>query len=204
MLKEVFIQLGYSYQQDEKLALTLWKEIEKSYSSKKRHYHNLSHLSALINELTPCRQMISDWDILLFSIFYHDIVYKVLRSDNEEKSAELAVERLQQLGIEPGRIEKCRQQIIATKSHNDTGDRDTQLFTDADLSILGQSPDVYDAYCKQIRKEYSIYPDIVYNPGRKKVLDHFLKMEKIYKTDWFFSKYETTARLNLQRELQEL
>jgi predicted metal-dependent HD superfamily phosphohydrolase len=39
---------------------------------------------------------------------------------------------------------------------------------DADLSILGKDLDTYLAYTKMIRKEYSIYPDFLYKPGRKK------------------------------------
>jgi len=69
---------------------------------------------------------------------------------------------------------------------------------------LGQPSDVYEQYCGQIRKEYSIYPDIVYKPGRKKVLIHFLNMEKIFKTSFFYDKYELQARANLESELKRL
>ena len=78
------------------------------------------------------------------------------------------------------------------------------LFTDADFSILGAHWETYSIYSQNVRKEYSIYPDLVYNPGRKKVLKHFLEMTRIYKTDYFYSKLEELAKCNLLGELDTL
>lgn len=44
----------------------------------------------------------------------------------------------------------------------------------------------------------------MYNRGRKKALKHFLEMDRIFKTDYFFQKYENQARINLQKELEIL
>jgi predicted metal-dependent HD superfamily phosphohydrolase len=52
-----------------------------------------------------------------------------------------------------------------------------------------------------VRKEYLIYPDLIYNPGRKKVLHHFLAMDRIFKTDFFYNKFEQQARQNLRKEI---
>jgi hypothetical protein len=35
--------------------------------------------------------------------------------------------------------------------------------------------------------EYSIYPAFIYNPERKKVLNHFLLMDRIFKPAFFGS-----------------
>ena len=59
-------------------------------------------------------------------------------------------------------------------------------------------------YLKNVRKEYSLYPNLVYNPGRKKVLQHFVEMEKIFKTEYFFEKFEAQAKENLKQELEQL
>lgn len=181
-----------------------WLEIEKAYSSKKRHYHNLTHLEQLWQQLLPLKAQIADWDTLQFSLFYHDIVYNVRRQDNEEKSAELAKQRLQALHYPSTEIDKCTTQILATKSHTSSPDLDTNLFTDADLAILGQDWPTYHNYTQQVRREYAIYPDLLYKPGRKKVLRHFLNMERIFKTAHFFDLYEHSARINLSREIGEL
>ena len=199
-LKEIFLQLVSIYSEDESTAVSLWNEIEKKYNSRKRHYHTLTHLDKLIAQLEEYRNGIADWHTLLFSVFYHDIVYNVLKSDNEGKSAMLAVKRLSQIRFPPDKINSCKEQILATKAHTLSNNPDTNLFTDADLSILGQPRGIYEQYCRQIRKEYSIYPDIIYKPGRKKVIAHFLNMERIFKTEFFLNKYEKQARENLEWE----
>lgn len=111
---------------------------------------------------------------------------------------------MRQLQVPAAMIIQCRAQVLATKKHETSTDNDTNYFTDADLSVLGQSWETYEAYYKNVRKEYSIYPDIIYKPGRKKVLQHFLSMERIFKTDHFFTAFETRAKENLQRELDIL
>lgn len=203
MLKENFKNLFQKFNQDISLQENLWIEIETYYSSKKRYYHNLSHLENLFKEFLPIQEKLEDWNTIQFSIFYHDIIYKASRSDNEEKSALLAIQRLKEIGYPNDLILKCNHQIITTKSH-EFSDSDTNYFTDADLSILGKSWETYSEYFQQIHKEYKIYPDFIYNPGRKKALQHFLKMDRIFKTEYFFEKYEIQARENLQKELEFL
>jgi predicted metal-dependent HD superfamily phosphohydrolase len=200
-LEDTFQQLTAQYTNDKALTDSLWLEIAKAYNSKKRHYHNLTHLQNLLQELEQQKHLIQHWNLLLFSIYYHDIVYNTLKTDNEEQSAVLAVKRLNELGLDKQDISICEEQIIATKSHTISAKPDTNLFTDADLSILGKDTATYIAYSHQIRQEYKVYPDFMYNPGRKKVLQHFLQMEYIYKTPIFREQYEQQAKRNLQEEL---
>ena len=204
MLAKEFAEAVSRYSRDTALAGKLWDEIEKSYAAKKRYYHNQSHLENLLKELTSIKEFIEDWDCIIFSIAYHDIVYNTLQKDNEEQSAALAEQRLREVTFPSERINKCVQQILATKGHTISDIQDTNFFTDADLSILGASWEVYETYFRNIRKEYSYYPDLLYKPGRKKVLQHFLSMDKIFKTDKFFSRYEEQARENLSAELEQL
>lgn len=158
----------------------------------------------MILELESVKEEISDFDALLFSVFYHDIIYKVTSKDNEEKSAEIAKKRLEKINTPSEKITKIYNQILATKSHKRIEDSDTNFLLDADLAILGNDWQVYENYIHQIRKEYSIYPDFLYNPGRKKVLTHFLEFDEIFKTDHFEGKYEKIARENIQREISML
>lgn len=202
MLKETFIGLVKSYTDNDGLTKDLWADIEKNYSDKKRHYHTLQHLENLLVQLTEVKGEIQNWETVLFTLYYHDIIYSSLKSDNEEKSAELAEKRMKQISVPKDRIELCKNQILATKSHITSADGDTNYFTDADLSVLGQDWETYSRYYQNVRKEYSIYPDLVYNPGRKKVLNHFLSMDRIFKTDFFRNKFEKQARQNLQKEIE--
>ncbi|WP_291963793.1 hypothetical protein [Maribacter sp.] len=204
MLQEKFNELLTKYTDDKSLINTLWSEIEKNYSGNRRHYHTLQHLDNLLAQLTDVKEEIQNWDTILFTLYYHDIIYNATKSDNEEKSANLAVKRLKEVAVSSAIIEKCKKQILATKSHLSSNDSDTNYFTDADLSVLGQSWETYTLYYKNVRKEYAIYPSFIYKPGRKKVLHHFLSMDRIFKTDIFYNKYEANAKSNLQRELKTL
>jgi predicted metal-dependent HD superfamily phosphohydrolase len=204
MLKELFLSLTSQYTNDVDLQQKLWLEIEKNYNGKKRHYHNLNHLESLLTELTELKTVVSNWNAIVLSVFYHDVVYKAHRKDNEEQSALVARKHLQQLNCDTSLIDRVDKLILATKSHQLSDDQDVNLFTDADLSILGKDWETYNTYCSNVRKEYSVYPDLLYKPGRKKVLQHFLSMDRIFKTDHFYKKYEESAKKNMEREIAAL
>ncbi|WP_290792019.1 hypothetical protein [Flavihumibacter sp. UBA7668] len=189
---------------DEIQKMQLWTEIEKAYSSKARFYHNLDHLDQLLIELKACHELHSYWPEVVLAIVYHDVIYSIRRQDNEDRSADLAVSRLLELGWLPDKIELVRQLILATKGHIVSSLDAINYFTDADLAILGKTPEMYQLYSAAIRKEYKIFPDFLYRKGRKKVLLHFLELPEIYKTAYFNARYESQARLNIEWEINHL
>jgi len=203
-MQECFQQLLSGYTSESKQVEEFWKEVEMHYSGANRYYHTLAHLELMYQQLAACRQWIEDWDTVLFSLFYHDIIYNPLQQDNEEQSASLIVQRLQALSYPEQKIARCQAQILATKKHQQEADTDANYLTDADLSILGSNWDTYTQYAVNIRKEYAVYPDPLYKPGRAKVLQHFLQMERVFKTPYFFERFEQQARQNLAAELQQL
>lgn len=93
---------------------------------------------------------------------------------------------------------------MATKQHAATCDPDTAYFADADLSILGSDRAAYLDYAGRIRREYRSYPDLLYKPGRKKVLKKLLALPAIFQTTWFRNLYEENARENMLHELRLL
>lgn len=204
ILKVIFEMLCLNFTDNKNLIVNFWNEIEKKYSAESRHYHNLRHLENIFEEVESVKAQIKNFNNVSFSIFYHDIIYDASSKSNEEKSAEFSKKRLEDLNIAKEDIQKVYAQILATKSHQKSDDQDTNFLLDADLSILGKDNKAYLEYTKQIRKEYSIYPNFLYKPGRKKVLEHFLELESIFKTDFFKAKYEVQARKNIEVELRNL
>lgn len=180
-----------------------WKKLYKAYSSRRRYYHNLNHLERLYAYLNPVKKDIEDWEVLQMTLFFHDYVYNPLRKDNELKSATYAVKALNETTMNSDRIMRCHKQIVGTKDHEFSSDNDTNFFNDADMAVLGSSKEHYLAYTAGVRKEYGMYPDLMYNAGRKKVLKGFLEMPRIYKTAYFYDKFESTARENLIEELRK-
>lgn len=204
MIESIYKRLLAQYEVEPSTSENFWKELNDLYSSNNRYYHNLNHLSDLFAEVQAVKSSINNWNIILFTLFYHDAIYKSTKKNNEEKSAELAIKRMTEIGFNQAEVQLCYDQIIATKSHARSEDSDTNYFTDADLSILGRDEKTYIAYCKNIRFEYAIYPEFMYKKGRRNVVKHFLSMDRIYKTDFFFDKYESHARENLRAELDVL
>jgi predicted metal-dependent HD superfamily phosphohydrolase len=200
-LQEAFTDAVERHGGDRAMADTLWQEAMRHYQSRGRTYHTLAHLEQVYRVLIPVQDKIDDWDSVLFSILYHDYVYDVHRHDNEEKSADFARERLTRLGFPAERVKLCVDMIVATKGHVVSAVSDINYFTDADLCILGVDGPAYSAYAVAVRQEYSIYPDLLYRPGRRKVLERFLKMDRLFKTAEFHERYEAQARINLAREL---
>jgi predicted metal-dependent HD superfamily phosphohydrolase len=181
---------------------SLWLDLEKVYSKKLRYYHNLTHLEEMVFWFSKYKEKLQQPNEVLFSIFYHDFVYKVTRKDNELKSAEYAV------GLLKSNYQLNKQLvfdlIVATQFHQHNENEDCNWLIDFDLKILSKDWEDYKIYFQQIRKEYNIYPDFLYNPGRKKALEHFLANKNIYQTQEFRTLFEDKARENIIREIQEL
>ena len=87
------------------------------------------------------------------AIWFHDSVYDARAGDNEEKSAALAQEYLSD-AIDVPQLSLVEEMIQATKSHGGEGG-DVALMVDIDLGILGRSPERFQRYENDIRKEYS-------------------------------------------------
>ncbi len=164
MVKDFFLDLIKKYSDNKSYNLKCWSEIEASYSSKHRYYHNLKHIETMLFELDKVKSKIVDLDSLLFSIYYHDIICEPTQSDNELQSVLTFEKRISNTSFI--NLNKCKIQIEATKEHNFSNNYDTNILLDLDLIILGQSHKEYLKYTRNIRKEYKIYPDFIYRKGR--------------------------------------
>lgn len=189
---------------EETRGLSIFEKLWGEYNSEDRAYHNIQHIAALLKQMESCKAQIEDTDSFFFAIWFHDIVYKVLRDNNEELSALEACEFLKETNYPEDRIEKVARWIRATGRHDGGDDKDLILFLDADLSILGAAPEDYANYSAQVRKEYTVAPDIYYNAGRIKVLQHFLHKDRIFASDFFSERYEAQANINVKEELKHL
>ncbi|CAM3532020.1 hypothetical protein FLGE108171_01800 [Flavobacterium gelidilacus] len=179
-----------------------WEDLEKAYASKSRYYHKLTHIEAMISSFEQYKNELEFPNEVLYSIFYHDIIYKATRKDNEEKSAAFALQILpKKTTLSSALVYKM---ICATKLHQKSEINDINWLIDFDLKILSSDYSSYENYTQQIRKEYKIYPDLLYKPGRKKALLHFLENDFIYQTKTFREKHETQARTNIQKEIKTL
>ena len=203
-LVETWIELTSKLNVHHTLQETLWYEIITAYQQRKRFYHNLNHILDLVTLAQHYKAEIEDFDSLLFSLFYHDFIYQVKQKNNEIESAKLAVKRLSSLDYPENKISKCYRQIIATQDHRLSQESDTNYLLDLDLSILGGERTKYREYSQNIRREYGMYSEQVYNQGRRQFLERLLYKDFLYKTKLFRDGYEQRARENLSWELARL
>jgi predicted metal-dependent HD superfamily phosphohydrolase len=179
-------------------------ELARAYSEPGRHYHNLDHIAALLELLDRHGEAIRNRDAIEFAIFFHDAVYVPARSDNEAASAALARARLTELGAGDALVREVERLVLATRHGASIADADSDpdlaLLLDLDLSILGAERPAYAAYAHAIRREYAIVPDMLYRPGRRRVLAEFLARPRIYATPCLRDLWEAPARANLEWE----
>jgi predicted metal-dependent HD superfamily phosphohydrolase len=68
LLEQLFKSTVLLYTTDQDLGESFWFEIVKNYSEKKRYNHTLSHLENLLTELRAVKNIISDWDAVVFAL----------------------------------------------------------------------------------------------------------------------------------------
>ena len=64
-LQERFTQTCIQFSQDQNFIESLWLEIEKKYSEKGRHCHNLQHLESMFSELDFVKDKIENFTNIL-------------------------------------------------------------------------------------------------------------------------------------------
>jgi predicted metal-dependent HD superfamily phosphohydrolase len=175
------------------------------YSGPGRHYHNLHHVAEMLRLLEHFESDTADYAAVRFAAWFHDAVYDTRKDTNEDESAALAEQALEELQVPPPCVTLTRRLILATKRHEaEGGPPDLGLFLDADLSILGAPEETYLAYSEAIREEYAWVPEAAYREGRLKVLTNFLRRERLYYTGPLAERFEARARRNLSNEIRVL
>lgn len=196
-------KLGFVHNLDE------YKVLLDLYTDKTRHYHNLDHIADCLDKLALyCGSTEADsvsareLNAIELALWFHDAVYRPLRHDNEERSAEMAVRFLGVNQAPSSLIHAVEKLILATKSHtNNHRDIDLQIMLDIDLSILGADAATFAKYEAGIRKEYHWVPALLYQKKRRSVLQSFLDMPRIYRSTLFHNLFEKAARANLMASL---
>ncbi len=184
--------------------LPVHDEFVRAYLQPHRAYHNLRHIDDCLRQLDLARDLAESPDAVEMALWFHDVVYEPRAKDNEEKSAEWARRVGRDAGLAGEFATAVEALILATKHDALPATPDARLIVDIDLSILGRSGPDFDAYEEAIRQEYRWVPDLLFRPGRAKILRAFLARPAIYSTQRFHAHLEQAARKNLERSLVRL
>lgn len=169
-----------------------------------RHYHAASHLETCLSLLDANRALAAEPDLVEIALWFHDAVYDPRASDNETRSAVLATSALDVAGVSEIAITKVERLVLATRLHQADEDPDTALLLDIDLSVLGADAETYKAYSAAIRREFAWVSAGEFSRKRTAVLSRFLQRPRLFHTAPFLTRFETSARANLAREIRRL
>lgn len=179
-----------------------------AYGNGTRHYHNLDHLVHGLTEIRVWGLNVDakrqDIDSVKKAFWFHDAVYSHVEHalTNEEASARLWIDS----GLGSQETDDVATLIHAT-SHFASSSEQHRLkgaMLGADLAILGQDEEVYDAYGEAVRKEYGHVPDAAYNAHRCRALLHLqqeAQKNSLFTEAYFADQYNEKALVNIAREL---
>lgn len=182
-----------------------FRDLRERYDEPHRAYHDASHVCACLRlfDDPEVRSLATHPAEVEAALWFHDAVYDTKRTDNEERSAELAEQTFRQAGVDADVVARIVALVRATKDHVATTD-DAKLVVDIDLSILGEDAAVYAKFEDAIRREYAWVEPAAYAGGRAAVLRRFLERPAIYATPLLRTRYEARARENLSLALSRL
>lgn len=186
--------------------------IEAAYRSPPRAYHDLAHVDEVLRRYAEVAagpgwsRPVEVW----LAVLYHDAIYEAGRSDNEARSAQLAVAHigrwLADAGVDAGRVSALIELTARHGRHapedfgRDADADDTRHFLDCDMAILGAEPADFDAYDRGIAAEYrGKVPGWLYRINRRRFLKALLARPRIFLSDFFHDRREAAARANLRR-----
>ncbi|WP_406200312.1 hypothetical protein OH807_19065 [Kitasatospora sp. NBC_01560] len=181
------------------------RDLLRRWAEPQRRYHTTDHLRAVLGHLDALDGHADAPDTVRLAAWFHDAVYRPDRSENEERSAALAVRALTEAGLPgPRTAEVARLVRLTVTHHPEPGDRDGAVLCDADLAVLGGDPRAYAAYAAAVREEYAFVPEPDFRSGRAAILRQLLALPALYRTPAARERFDAPARANLAAELTAL
>lgn len=184
----------------------LGAELLDRWGEQHRRYHTRTHLLAVLEALDL---LLEDEDDALrrpvvVAAWFHDAVYEAVAGDDEQASADLAVERLTGR-VPPAEVREVERLVLLTAGHDPAeDDRAGHLLCDADLAVLGGSEAEYARYTAAVREEYAQVPDTDFIEGRRAVLTRLIALDPLFRTTAGRERWGDRASDNLRRELRML
>ena len=180
----------------------LGEALIRAWDEPQRRYHDLSHLTWLLDEADRRAALIRDRALVGYAIWFHDAVYQPGEADNETLSADWARTSLAHDGDLAARVAHV---IEMTKNHAaGEAEGDAALFLDMDIAILGAPWEAYYAYAAGIRAEYPHIVDPAFAAGRGAFLAKQLEQARTFRTDLYETELGEIARANMRWELEEM
>lgn len=167
------------------------KDIKDMWSLPHRHYHDLSHLDDMINQINDLGIKGEDYEKLIIAALFHDIIYDPKKNDNEEMSAKFLLSVCD--NVNKG-IKEIEQIILDTKTH-ESNTKLSEIFNKIDMSVVERDFEGLLEWEKGVWNEYKSYGPELYKKGRLQFLESLVdeypnNKENLLKLiDWVKNNY---------------
>lgn len=185
-------------------------ELLSRWSEPHRHYHDRSHLLAVLKSIDLLARHGEDlgrWSrAVKLAAWFHDAVYRgdpaLPAGADEEDSALLAERLLDELGVPGPEIAEAARLVRMTTTHDPTSDDVAgAVLSDADLEVLSRNRQAYARYLAAVRRDFAHVSDADFAAGRERVVRSLLAQNPIFRTATGRRLWERDARRNLMSEV---
>lgn len=205
---------------------TVILELQSRYSEPGRYYHGINHIKYLVakykeffNSISPEESLSTDEETALYyAIVWHDAQYSIWapQGDNEVESAYIFAQASKHNLIKyPNYVQRyvvnkmVNDAILATAKHTETQEnlsRVSKIMLDLDLAAFGgtyaqvrYNTDQIELELQPLALSYGEFVEL-----NAKFLKALLARDFIYYTEYFRTTYESVARANITRLLEDL
>lgn len=188
---ELCVRLGLS----PATAKDWWSEISTAYLRYDRHAHTLSAVFQMLQTASGLNLALSpSMELAVWFVYY---VLEPDAEDNIEQSASACSKF-----IEEARASGCEQAPTLIRALKNSVSEEEQLLEDLTLSPFSCEAEQYHRYATLSRREFSYWT--AYTVQRIQLLASLLARPTVYHTALFQEKFESQARANMRRELEQI
>ncbi len=181
----------------------VYRELEGHYSHPNRHYHDLRHVQACLRHVDAISDQLIRPDAVEMALWFHDAIYEPGADDNERRSAELF------LGCAEGDADSSFLEVVSnlvmmTVHPSEPQSVDEQFTVDIDLASFGLPWEEFIRLGGLVRNEFLHLSDRDFENDQLRFFEKFASQNYFYFTEYFRTRYETTAQANLRRRIAQL
>lgn len=182
-----------------------FKRLKTIYQSEGRYYHKWQHIYEC---LRFARLHYGYHPLVIFALFYHDVVYNIKRKDNEFQSAEDWKEYAEGRGMlrhHTLKVKFISDLILMTAGHklDDNASLDARIMSDADMHVFLCPDHHYLEYAQGIWLEYKSFGREAYLAGRLQFLSTIDPDKMFYTHQAKAMVHHARANLDLERTILE-
>ena len=181
----------------------IWDILTTHYSESSRFYHTKQHILDCLQHYEDIKKYLTSSDAVQMSIWFHDIIYDIKATDNEEKSAAFFAQIAKNI-LSREFIDTVKELIISTKHKKPPPNCDQAFLVDIDLSSFGSTWEKFIQDGEKLRKEAPHLTEKQFNDNKISFFQMLLSRKKIFFTDYFHDRYELVAHKNIALQTQKI